>query len=224
MHGYPMYVDWARDPLDPDFVPYLCALVTALSGLPCLAEEWGGCTSPDTEDSVVWEWTAYGSPRTQFMAGEEAFADYVGEVLPRLVDVGSTGAFLWCFADYSEELWDRPPCDPGGAKHERHFGLVRPDGSLKPHAEVIRRFADSRPTVQEAARTVTLDITPDEYYADPWGHAQRLVRVVPPDRVDHLATIPADRRLFARGALSSVDRAVWTSLEVTEGRSRPASF
>ena len=51
MHGYPMYVDWARDPLDPDFVPYLCSLVTALSGKPCLAEEWGGCTSPDTDDS-----------------------------------------------------------------------------------------------------------------------------------------------------------------------------
>ncbi|HEY6627721.1 MAG TPA: cellulase family glycosylhydrolase [Acidimicrobiia bacterium] len=174
MHGYPMYVDWARDPLDPDFVPYLCALVTALSGMPCLAEEWGGCTSPDTEESVVWEWTAYGSPRTQFMAGEGPFADYVGEVLPRLVDVGSTGAFLWCFADYAEDLWDRPPCDPGGAKHERHFGLVRPDGSLKPHTEVIRRFADSQPIVQQAAKTVTLDITPDEYYADPWGHAQRL--------------------------------------------------
>ena len=44
MHGYPMYVDWARDPLDPAFVPYLCALVTALTGKPCLAEEWGGCT------------------------------------------------------------------------------------------------------------------------------------------------------------------------------------
>ncbi|HLF42486.1 MAG TPA: glycoside hydrolase family 2 TIM barrel-domain containing protein [Acidimicrobiia bacterium] len=177
MHGYPMYVDWARGGLDPDFVPYLCALVTALSGKPCLAEEWGGCTSPDTEESVVWEWTAYGSPRTQFMAGEAVFADYVGEVLPRLVEVGSTGAFLWCFADYAEHLWDRPPCDPDGARHERHFGLVRPDGSLKPHAEVIRRFAETRPTVQEAAKTVTLDVTPDQYYQDPWGHAQRLYDV-----------------------------------------------
>ena len=177
MHGYPMYVHWARDNLDPDFVPYLCALVTALSGKPCLAEEWGGCTSPDTAESVVWKWTAYGSPRQQFMAGEGAFADYVGEVLPRLVEVGSTGAFLWCFADYAEDLWDRPPCDPGGAKHERHFGLVRPDGSLKPHADVIRRFAESGPTVEKAAKTVTLDVTPDEYYTDPSGHAQRLYEI-----------------------------------------------
>ncbi|MDP9494529.1 MAG: hypothetical protein M3P87_04740 [Actinomycetota bacterium] len=177
MHGYPMYVDWAKDNLDPDFVPYLCALVSALSGKPCLAEEWGGCTSPDTEESVMWEWTAFGSPRQQFMAGEGAFADYVGEVLPSLVEVGSTGAFLWCFADYAEQLWDRPPCDPGGAKHERHFGLVRPDGSLKPHAEVIRQFAESRPTVQKVAKTVTLDITPDEYYANPEHHARRLYEI-----------------------------------------------
>jgi len=174
MHGYPMYVDWARGGLDPDFVPYLCALVTALSGKPCLAEEWGGCTSPDTEGSVVWEWTAYGSARTQFMAGEFEFAAYVGEVLPRLVEVGSTGAFLWCFADYAGDLWDRPPCDSGGAKHERHFGLVRPDGSLKPHADVIRDFAESGPIVEKPAKTVTLDITPEQYYLDPSGHAQRL--------------------------------------------------
>ena len=174
MHGYPMYVDWARDPLDPDFVPYLCSLVTALSGKPCLAEKWGGCTSPDTGDSAVWEWTAYGAPRTQFMAGEEGFAEYVGQVLPRLVDVGSTGAFMWCFADYAEDLWDRPPCDPGGARHERHFGLVRPDGSLKAHAEPIRRFADTNSMVQAPAKTVTLDVTPDEYYQDPAGHARRL--------------------------------------------------
>jgi hypothetical protein len=25
MHGYPMYADWAIGPLDPDFVPFLCA-------------------------------------------------------------------------------------------------------------------------------------------------------------------------------------------------------
>jgi endo-1,4-beta-mannosidase len=174
MHGYPMYVDWARDPLDPDFVPYLCALVTALTGKPCLAEEWGGCTSPDTPDSVVWEWTAYGSPRSQFMAGEEAFAEYVGGVLPRLVEVGSTGSLMWCFADYDPHLWDRPPCDEDGSKHERHFGLVRPDGSLKPHAEVIRAFAATRPMIRPATKTVTLDVTPDQYYRDPAGHARRL--------------------------------------------------
>ena len=174
MHGYPMYVDWARHALDTDFVPYLCALVTALTGKPCLAEEWGGCTSPDTADSTTWAWTAYGAPRTQFMAGEEEFADYVEDVLPRLVDVGATGAFMWCFADYHPDLWDRPPCDESGAKHERHFGLVRPDGSLKPHAEAIRRFAATAPTVRAPVKTVTLDITPDQYYHDPATHARRL--------------------------------------------------
>ena len=39
------------------------------------------------------------------MAGEDAFADYVGLVLPRLVDVGSTGAILWCFADYDPSMY-----------------------------------------------------------------------------------------------------------------------
>ena len=108
------------------------------------------------------------------MAGEEAFAGYVESVLPRLTDVGSTGAFMWCFADYHPDLWDRPPCDEGGAKHERHFGLIRPDGSLKPHAEVIRRFAATEPTVRSPVKTLTLDVTPDEYYLDPAAHARRL--------------------------------------------------
>jgi endo-1,4-beta-mannosidase len=174
MHGYPMYVEWARRALDPDFVPYLCALVTALSGKPCLAEEWGGCTAPDGGESVVWEWVSYGRARIQFMAGEEEFAVYVGEVLPRLLEAGATGAFLWCFADYAEELWDRPPCDPDGARHERHFGLVRPDGTLKPHADVVRQFAATNPRIQAPQRTVTLDLTADEYYADPAHHAERL--------------------------------------------------
>jgi endo-1,4-beta-mannosidase len=174
MHGYPMYVPWARQPLDPDFVPYLCSLVAALSGKPCLAEEWGGCTNPDGPESVTWEWESYGAPRTQFMAGEEDLARYVAATLPRLVEVGATGAFMWCFADYHESLWDRPPCDDGGARHERHFGLVRPDGSLKPHAEVIREFAASAALVRPPERKVTLDIEADEFYRRPSHHAQRL--------------------------------------------------
>ncbi|MCA9887067.1 MAG: cellulase family glycosylhydrolase [Anaerolineae bacterium] len=175
MHGYPMYVDFARHPLDPDFMPYYCALTSALCGKPTLAEEWGGCTAPDGRDSEVWEWVTYkGVERKQFMASEEALAEHIETVLPKLVEVGATGSMLWCYADYVEELWDRPPCDPDGAKHERHFGLVRPDGSLKPHAEVIRKFAETKPMVQPAKRTVTLDITPDEYYQNPRDHAQRL--------------------------------------------------
>jgi endo-1,4-beta-mannosidase len=174
MHGYPMYIPWARDNLDPDFVPFLCALTTALSGKPCLAEEWGGCTAPDSPESVTWEWNSYGRERSQFMAGEEDFANYVRETLPRLVEVGATGAMLWCFADYVPELWDLPPCEETGAKHERHFGLVRGDGSLKPHAEVVKEFVATGPRVVSPTRAVRLDITPDEYYLDPEGHARRL--------------------------------------------------
>lgn len=172
MHGYPMYADWARDPLDPDFVPFTCALTSALCGKPTFAEEWGGCTAPPGDDSVVWEWKLLGKPRWQFMAGEEALADYVAQVLPRLQAVGSPGAMLWCFADYHESLWDRPFCNEW--RHERHFGLVRPDGSLKPHAAVLQRFAETQPEVQPASRTVKLDITPDEYYGRPLDHIKRL--------------------------------------------------
>jgi len=175
MHSYPMYVDWLDNPLDPDWVPFTCALTTALCGKPTLMEEFGGCTAPPGEPSQVWEWTSYGTPRDQFMASESDFADYIAAVLPRLVQVGATGAMIWCYADYVPELYNRPPC--AESKHERFFGLVRPDGSLKPHAEVIRRFAESAPTIQPAIHTLPLDITPDEYYADPAGHVRRLYEV-----------------------------------------------
>src|SRR5690606_22991974 len=172
MHAYPMYSSLAKNPLDTDFVPFTCALTAALSGKKVLMEEWGGCTAPAGEPSTVWEWTAYGSPRKQFMASEEALAEYIAGVLPKLVEVGATGALLWCFADYVEELWDKPPCDE--ARHERFFGLVRPDGTLKPHAQVLRDFAQTRPTVKEATRTVKLDVTPDDYYRAPMEHIARL--------------------------------------------------
>ena len=174
MHSYPMYTPIARHNLDPDYVPFTCALVSALCGKPTLMEEWGGCTAPQGEETQIWEWTAYGKPRTQFMASEDDLAAYIEAVLPKLVEVGATGSFLWCYADYVESLWDRPPCEPTGAKHERHFGLVRPDGSLKPHAEVIRKFAATKPTIQIAKRTVHLDISADEFYRSPAQHTERL--------------------------------------------------
>jgi endo-1,4-beta-mannosidase len=93
--------------------------------------------------------------------------------LPKLVEVGATGAMLWCYADYHSSLWDRPPC--AESEHERFFGLVRPDGSLKPHAKVIQQFAATDPIVlEQPRRQVHLDITPDEYYRSPGPHLQRL--------------------------------------------------
>jgi endo-1,4-beta-mannosidase len=171
MHAYPMYCPWAREPLDPDFVPFTCALVTALCGKPALMEEFGGCTAAPGEASYIWEWTAYGEPRKQFMASEDDLAAYLAAVLPKLVEVGATGALMWCFADYIAELWDKPPCDE--ARHERFFGVVRPDGTLKPHAQVIKDFANTAPMVQPASRTVSLDISPDEFYQNPTEHAIR---------------------------------------------------
>jgi endo-1,4-beta-mannosidase len=172
MHAYPMYQSWARGPLDPDLVPFTCALVAALCGKPALMEEFGGCTAPRGEPSQTWEWLAYGQPRAQFMASEEDLAEYITAVLPRLVDVGATGALLWCYADYAPELWDRPPCDE--ARHERHFGLVRPDGSLKPHAEAVRAFAATKPQVNDnPPRRILSPPTADEYYADPMGWLER---------------------------------------------------
>jgi endo-1,4-beta-mannosidase len=177
MHAYPMYANWARGPLDPDHVPFTCALTAALSGKRVLMEEFGGCTALPGQASHTWAWNAYGHDRTQFMASEDDLAGYLAAVLPNLVDVGATGAFLWCWADYTEELWDRPPCDPSGAKHERHFGLVRPDGTPKPHAEVLRAFAATKPTIRANPRHVVplASVPPSsEYYADPKGHCVRL--------------------------------------------------
>jgi endo-1,4-beta-mannosidase len=169
-----MYTDFTRSPLDPDFVPYTCALTTALCGKPTLMEEFGGCTALPGEESYIWKWTAYGQPREQFMASEGDLAEYLRAVLPRLIEVGATGAMVWCYADYIEALWDKPPCSE--SRHERFFGLVRPNGTFKPHAQVLKDFAATRPIVQPATRTLALDLTPDEYYADPRRHYVRLFK------------------------------------------------
>jgi endo-1,4-beta-mannosidase len=165
MHSYPMYADWSRHPLDPDFVPYTCAIAADMCGKPVLMEEFGGCTAPPGKDSFVWEWEALGRERKQFMASEEDLAEYLTLVLPKLQQIGATGAVLWCFADYVESLWDKPPCD--AQKHERFFGLVRPDGSLKPHAEVIKKFAATNPQVLPIPEWAKLGIDPAEFNRDP---------------------------------------------------------
>jgi endo-1,4-beta-mannosidase len=169
MHSYPMYTPWARQPLDPDFVPFTCALTAALGGKPVLMEEFGGCTALPGQATYNMKWMeTNGREREQFMASEDDFAEYIGLVLPKLQHSGATGAMLWCYADYIPELWDLPPCQ--NAQHERFFGLVRPDGSLKPHAKVIQEFAKTKPQVKPIPDYAKLRVNADEFYADPLPH------------------------------------------------------
>ena len=166
MHSYPMYTPWARQPLDSDFVPFTCALTAALSGKPVLMEEFGGCTALPGEATYMMKWTeTNGHEREQFMASEEDFAEFLSLTIPKLQESGATGAMLWCYADYIPELWELPPCQ--NSVHERFFGLVRPDGSLKPHARVIQEFAKSRPQVKPIPDYAKFKVDADEFYADP---------------------------------------------------------
>ena len=169
MHSYPMYTPWARKPLDPDFVPFTCALTSALSGKPVLMEEFGGCTALPGEATYTWKWVeTNGRDHEQFMASEEDFAEFLSLTIPKLQDSGATGAMLWCYADYVPELWDLPPCQ--NSRHERYFGLVRPDGSLKPHAKVIQEFAKTNPQVKPIPDYAKLTVNADEFYKEPLGY------------------------------------------------------
>jgi hypothetical protein len=52
--------------------------------------------------------------------------------------------------------------------------MIRPDGTLKPHAHVIKAFAATHPKVLPAKRPVTLDCSVDEFYREPSAHMKRL--------------------------------------------------
>jgi endo-1,4-beta-mannosidase len=99
------------------------------------------------------------------MASEEEFAEFIGLTIPKLQESGATGAMLWCFADYVPELWDLPPCN--NSQHERFFGLVRPDGSLKLHAKVIQDFAATKPQIKPIPDYAKFELNPAEFYKNP---------------------------------------------------------
>ncbi len=165
MHAYPIYANFGTDALDPDTVPFATALTAALSGKPTMMEEFGACTAPPGSDTLNWRWQTRARGWDQIMLSEETLAEHLEDVLPRLVEVGSTGAMVWCYADYHQDLWERPPCDD--QRHERHFGLVRPDGSLKPHAEVIGEFIAGKPRIAAPSPRARIVVDGATFYADP---------------------------------------------------------
>ncbi|MDQ6770503.1 MAG: hypothetical protein M3Z54_11015 [Gemmatimonadota bacterium] len=182
MHTYPLYSDAARSFLDPELVPFSCALTSALAGKgrPTLMQEFGLCTAPRGAEGKTIVDDFLGSPRPQYLASEEEAAKYYDEVLERLARTGAAGAYAWCYSDYVPKLFGRPPFTT--AVRERTFGMVRADGSEKPVTDVIRRFKKRRDDSKVAgavgrARSEipsVLDVTADEYYRAPGAHFERL--------------------------------------------------
>jgi endo-1,4-beta-mannosidase len=173
MHGYSIYNLLARRALDPDYAPFTCALTSALAGRPVLYEEYGVCTQfPNALSGYRGAGLKLLGKPKQYFSSEEDAGEYYRQVLPRLVRVGALGAFAWCFGDYDESLWDRPPCDR--YVHERTFGLFRADGSAKPAVRVLKEFAASAPTVSAPGRPVMLPVGAAVYYQNPRAYEPML--------------------------------------------------
>jgi hypothetical protein len=176
MHAYPLYSDVARSFLDPELVPFSCALTTAVAGpgRPALMQEFGLCTAPRRQAGRTITDDFLGQPRAQYLASEEEAAEYYRAVLQRLVETGAAGAYAWCYGDYDRALFDQPPF--ATAIRERTFGLVRADGSEKPAVDVFRALRKRRDAGLVTSSPVpnAADVTADEYYRAPTHHFARL--------------------------------------------------
>ena len=176
MHAYPLYSDVARSFLDPELVPFSCALTTALSGTArrTLMQEFGLCTAPPGAAGRTITDDFLGTARSQYLASEAEAATYYDEVMTRLIATGAAGAYAWSYGDYDASLFDREPF--AKAVRERTFGLVRADDTEKPAVEVFRRLRRQRDAGELSVQLVppTLDVTVEEYYASPETHFARL--------------------------------------------------
>ncbi|MDB4877976.1 MAG: hypothetical protein JWM41_4422 [Gemmatimonadetes bacterium] len=176
MHAYPLYSQFARSFLDPELVPFSCALTAGLSGRQRapLMQEFGLCTAPKGEPGGSITDEFLGQPRTQYLASEEEGAAYYKSVVSGLARTGAAGAYAWCYADYDPALFTRPPFDR--AIRERTFGLVRADGSEKPAAAISRELRQriDRGDLVRGAVPHVLDVSADEYYGAPAAHFERL--------------------------------------------------
>ena len=173
MHAYPLYSDVARGPLDPELVPFSCALAAGLAGRGAvLMQEFGLATTDGAGRSFDDDFLGRRLP--QYLASEDEGARYYAQVLARLVSTGAAGAYAWCYADYDPRLFDRPPLDR--AIRERTFGLLRADGREKPAVEIFRRLRRARDTggLVSGAIPEVLDVPADEYYEAPTRHFARL--------------------------------------------------
>ena len=170
MHGYPIYARWADGPTDEQLLPFLGYVTRWLAqGRELLFSEFGLPTY--RRGDPTGERARRRSPR--LLIEEDAAAAYTARALESLRGAGCLGAMLWCYSDYDQTLWERPPLDL--ALHERTFGLWRADGSPKPSVEVVAAIAGAG-RCDSAGDATWIDLDRDEFYFDPSAQLRRLYR------------------------------------------------
>ncbi|HUN28976.1 MAG TPA: cellulase family glycosylhydrolase [Alphaproteobacteria bacterium] len=138
MHGYSVYATFSRGRLDTDVVPFYAQLMQSFTRKPLLFSEFGNpvcAASARTAGAFA-------------CLDDDEMSAYAQTVLERLHAIGTIGAMWWCWSDYAQALANSPPFDE--AKHEFHFGMVRADGSERPVAHTLARFAAERRRVLDA--------------------------------------------------------------------------
>jgi len=163
MHGYPIYASWADGPTDEHLLPFLARVTRWLGGgKDVLFGEFGLPTYRSSRTT-----------RDPRLVDEESAAAYTRSALEALRDAGCLGAMLWCYSDYDQARWSRPPLDL--ARHERSFGLWRSDGTPKPSVAAISAFTGMSRCDRDDCDD-WLDIGPDTFLRDPAVQLPRLYR------------------------------------------------
>lgn len=167
MHGYPIYLTWVEDKLDPDLLPFLGLLTHWLGKKPVMIQEFGLPTYP-----VINPFPEVKVTDTKYpLFTEQAALRYYTQVLRRLQAYGFSGALAWCYGDYSPSLWNKPPLD--NITHERYFGLFRHDGTPK---QAVRAFShpdsgNSPAEWQKNSFSINCDwltdFNPEQFYLNP---------------------------------------------------------
>lgn len=171
MHGYSVYSAFARTRTDTEVVPFLSQIAQSCAGKPVLFSEFGNPTCPPgklspydrvplpDEDVPLVSSIPASEAAAYACLTETEMSDYAYTVLDKLQQRGAVGAYWWCFADYAGEVTELPPYDR--APHELSFGIVRQDGSLKPVAETLRKFAGEHRDIAALPKPI---VNEAEYY------------------------------------------------------------
>ncbi len=167
MHGYPIYADWANGPTDALLVPFLGLITRWLGRCDVLFEEFG---APATVEGSN---TSSDANSSFTLLREQESGEFTRKAIHLLNQHGFMGGMLWCYGDYSRELWDGPPLDR--AIHERYFGVWHADGTPKPAVKVISELGSI--PIGENPDLGWIDIRPEQFYCRPKENLARLYRI-----------------------------------------------